>query len=161
MQIALDCEMPAAPAQAFEKLDIPDRAIPEQEVDKLLEKMPRFLMDGLIDNIRSYRHWRSRPSKKTNPVDLYGHQRIEPEKKSLFVNLAWVFDLYETPALADFNWVCQEHDADPEHLRAMLSRAFSQEIREIALAVHKLYPSAGYRIQSRLRGCVDIDLTLY
>jgi hypothetical protein len=160
MQTEIFGDLPAS-SPITAKMKIQDGPFEDREVEKILEDVPGVLMDGFIDAIRNYRHWRSSDRRQQPNVDLLGDTAIESAKARLFENIAWAFDLYESPSVADFEWVCAEKEADPEHMRAYLTRAFSGEIREFALAVHRVYPSIGRRIQQRMRGYLDIPLELH
>ncbi len=157
-------EIPGPSAMSEEELVRHHRRFDAREVEAVLEDVPTALMDGLIDAVRGYHAYHH---ETPGVEDMYGESVSDPNKGRLSAkgrlveNLAWVFDLYSEPPIVNFEWVCAEKEVDPEHLRAMLTRAFASEIRDLARAVFKLYPADAIRIQKRMRGYVDIDLTLH
>ncbi|TBR75404.1 MAG: hypothetical protein EPN64_13265 [Burkholderiaceae bacterium] len=157
-----ETEGQAASLISDEQLAREHRPFDDREVEEVLEDMPQALMESFIDSVRGF-NAQGAEKNEAAEVDMYGetagkdHKGRLSAKGRLMENLAWAFELYEDKPIVNFDWVCRVKECDPEHMKAMLSRAFVNEIKEFALAVYRQYPSVGRRIQRRMRGYVDIQ----
>lgn len=118
------------------------------EVNAVLQDAPRVLLDELTDSLQAIR----RDDQQTdNP------QNLSKAKKRFWLNIEWVYELSETPAVLPFDIACGVEGVDSEHIRNRISMGFGQQIREFVKAYASAQPLDVARVKRKLSRYITIS----
>jgi hypothetical protein len=119
----------------------------DDEVNVVLQDVPRVLLDELTDSLQAIR----KDGQHTdNP------QNLTMAKKRFWLNIEWVYELSETPAVLPFDIACDVEGVDAEQIRNRISMAFGQQIREFLKAYASAQPLDTDRVKRKLSRYITI-----
>jgi hypothetical protein len=111
------------------------------EVNAVLEDAPRVLLEELNDSIQAI----------LNEIKKAGDtHRLTESKKRFWLNLEWVFELSESPAVLPFDVACGVEGLNSELIRNRISMGFGPQIREFLKAYASAQPLDQARVKRKL-----------
>ena len=118
------------------------------EVEKILEDAPRVMLDELADSLKSLRQAVHAQSGEKH--------ELSTAKRRFWLNIEWVYELSETPAVLPFDLACGLEGVDSETLRNRISSAFADQIREFVSAYACAQPLDVGRVQRKLNRYINV-----
>jgi hypothetical protein len=161
-------------AALMDELEMPARMIDNVPTTPFSAAAVDFFVDGpmveelyneLCETIAHYRvirrAARSTTSARTQQEIFGGGDRADSTEKQFLTNLAWCFELWETPAVVTFDAVCAMVGINAEDARCNITREFGAEIRAFVERVHAVHPEVARHMKRQLRGYVEIPLSIH